>query len=360
MTLTTGTEVATLLNGFTVSGTPAIQSVTPNTGQTGQTLASVAIVGLNTNFVQGTTVASFGAGVTINSLTVNSSTSATANITVQANAAAGARDVTLTTGSEVATLTNGFTVTGAATLQSIAVTPANPSIAKGQTQQFTATGTFSDNSTQNLTSQVTWASATTSVATITSGGLATGVATGTSTISAKLGSITGSTVLTVTAATLQSIAVTPANPTISKGQTQQFTATGTFSDNSTQNLTWQVTWASATTSVATITSGGLATGVATGTSTISAKLGSITGSTVLTVTAATLQSIAVTPANPSIAKGQTQQFTATGTFSDNSTQNLTGQVTWASATTAVATITSGGLATGVAAGTSTISAKPSG
>ena len=48
------------------------------------------------------------------------------------------------------------------------------------TQQFTATGTYSDNSTQNLTSQVTWASATTSVATITAAGLATAVATGTS------------------------------------------------------------------------------------------------------------------------------------------------------------------------------------
>jgi hypothetical protein len=93
---------------------------------------------------------------------------------------------------------------------------------------------------------------------------------------------TGAT-LTVTTSTLQSIAVTPANPTISKGLTQQFTATGTFSDNSTQNLTGQVTWASATTSVATITSGGLATGVATGTSTISAKLNGVTGSTVLTV-----------------------------------------------------------------------------
>ena len=68
--------------------------------------------------------------------------------------------------------------------------------------------------------------------------------------------------------------------------------------------------------------------------------------------AATLQSIAVTPANPSVAKGLTQQFTATGTFSDNSTQNLTAQVTWASATTAVATINSSGLATAIATGTS--------
>ena len=107
-----------------------------------------------------------------------------------------------------------------------------------------------------------------------------------------------------------------------------------------------MTWASATPSVATINAAGLATGVAAGTSTISATLGGVTGSTVLTVSPAALLSIAVTPANPSVAKGLTQQFTATGTFSDNSTQDLTSQVTWASATTAVATINAAGLATG--------------
>src|SRR5439155_1039235 len=109
-------------------------------------------------------------------------------------------------------------------------------------------------------------------------------------------------------------------------------ATGTFSDATTQNLTSQVTWASATPTVATVNSAGLATGVNTGSSAISATLGSVTGSTVLTVSAAVLQSIAVTPANPSIAKGATQHYTATGTFSDATTQNLTSQVTWASAT----------------------------
>ena len=248
-----------------------------------------------------------------------------------------------------------LTVT-AATLVSIAVTPANPSVKVGAKQQFTATGTFSDNSTQNLTSSVTWSSATTGVATITTGGLATGVAAGTSTIKAASGAVSGSTTLTVTAATLVSIAVTPANPSIKAGAKQQFTATGTFSDNSTQNLTSSVTWSSATTGVATITTGGLATGVAVGTSTIKAVSGTVSGSTTLTVTAATLTSIAVTPANPSIKAGAKQQFTATGTFSDNSTQNLTGSVTWSSATTGVATITTGGLATGVAAGTSTIKA----
>src|SRR5262249_22917794 len=198
------------------------------------------------------------------------------------------------------------------------------------------------------------------VATISASGLATAVAAGTSSISATLSGVTGSTTLTVTAAALQSIAVTPANPSLAKGLTQQFTATGTFSDNSTQNLTNQVTWASATPGVATISTAGLATAVATGTSSISATLNGVTGSTTLPVTADALQSIAVTPANASVAKGLTQQFTATGTFSDNTTQNLTNQVTWASATTSVATINAAGLATAVATGTSSISATLNG
>ncbi len=110
VTLTTGTEVAMLAGGFTVTSAPAINSVTPNSGQAGQTLTSVAIVGQNTNFVQGTTTASFGAGITVNSLTVNSATAAIANISIAGNAAAGTRNVTLTTGTEVAMLANGFSV----------------------------------------------------------------------------------------------------------------------------------------------------------------------------------------------------------------------------------------------------------
>ena len=127
----------------------------------------------------------------------------------------------------------------AAVLQSIALTAAKPSIAQGTTEQFTATGTFSDQSTQDLTTQVIWASATPSVTTISnasgSQGFATTLAKGTSSISATLDGITGATLLTVTAV-LESIAVTTANSTLSTGATEQFTATGTFSDGSTEDL----------------------------------------------------------------------------------------------------------------------------
>ena len=80
-----------------------------------------------------------------------------------------------------------------ATLLSIAVTPGNPSIANGTTVQLTATGTYSDNSTQDLTTQVTWSSSDNTKATVSSTGLVTAIATGPTTLTATLGNISGST-----------------------------------------------------------------------------------------------------------------------------------------------------------------------
>jgi hypothetical protein len=93
----------------------------------------------------------------------------------------------------------------------------------------------------------------------------------------------------VTAATLISIAVTPANPSIANGTTQQFKATGTYSDGSTQDLTDTATWSSSNAGVSTISnaagSKGLATAVAAGSTSIMSVSGSLSGSTTLTVTA---------------------------------------------------------------------------
>ena len=86
-------------------------------------------------------------------------------------------------------------------LISIAVTPTNLSLDSGTTGQFTATGTYSDNTTQDIATAVTWSSSNTAVATISnttgSNGLATTLVMGTTTITASLGSISGSTLLTV-------------------------------------------------------------------------------------------------------------------------------------------------------------------
>jgi 6-phosphogluconolactonase len=155
--------------------------------------------------------------------------------------------------------------------------------------------------------------------------------------------------------TLSSIAITPASPSIALGTTQQLTATGTYSDKTTKDISSQVTWASATMAVATVSTAGLATPVAVGTSAITAVLSGVTGNDTLTVTAATVVSIAITPAKPTIAPGRTLPFTATGTYTDKTTKDLTASVAWTSTNSAVAAIgPTTGLASAVGVGTTMI------
>ena len=264
-----------------------------------------------------------------------------------------------------------LTVTDAV-LSSIAVTPATQSLAAGTNLQFLATGTYSDNSTQDITSLVSWTSSNVTFATISSGagtrGLARGVAPGTVTITAVLGTVAGVTTLTVNNATLSSIAVNPVTPVIAAGTTQQFTATGTYSNGSTANLTTQVTWSSSATTFATISNAagsiGLASALNRGSTTITATLGTVSGATTLVVSNATLSSIEMQPASAMVANGNNLQFTAIGHYSDNSTQNLTSLVNWTSSDPTVATISSAvgsnGLARGVKAGGVTITATQGG
>ncbi len=176
------------------------------------------------------------------------------------------------------------------TLTTVTVTPQTFTITAGATQPLVATGTYNDGSTATLSS-VTWTSADTSVATVSSGGLVTGVAPGTASITATLGIISGSASATVTIANLKSIAINPTSAAIHVGGTQPFTATGTLNDGSTIVLTTAVTWNSQTASVATIASTGVATGVAAGTTNITATSTSTSG----TVTSNTAVLTVVSP-----------------------------------------------------------------
>lgn len=261
---------------------------------------------------------------------------------------------------KVGAISGSVAVTVTPALVSLAVTPANPTIAANTDVQFFATGTYSDNSTQNLTSQVTWASSNTSFATISSTaptkGLAAGVSAGTTTISASLGSVTGSTQLTVTSATVTQITVTSPSPSLTLGLSQQFTASGNFSDGTTQDITDVAQWHSSNSNVASITVSGLVTARTLGTVTISATFGGVTGSTSLTVNAANVSSITIKPANGSIAQGTKIAFTAIGTYTDGSTHDLTNVVAWSSDTTSVLTIGSNGVGNGVAPGQANVTA----
>ena len=86
----------------------------------------------------------------------------------------------------------------ASTITALQVNPANATIQPGVNQQFTATATYGNSTTADVTSQVTWTTTPTSVATISSGGLLTAVALGTATVNAQSGSVIGSTNVIVT------------------------------------------------------------------------------------------------------------------------------------------------------------------
>ncbi|HXF13030.1 MAG TPA: Ig-like domain-containing protein [Terriglobales bacterium] len=276
--------------------------------------------------------------------------------------------ITATLGSVTASLP--FEITNA-TIQSITVTPVNQTIAIGWHQQFTATGKFSDSSNQDISTSVTWSSDNSPVAQFgapgSSIGVLLGVTHGNANVSASFSfagvTKTGSTPITVSSATLSSISVVASktNAVLAPGATMPFNAKGKWSDGSTQNVNVYATWSSSDTSVATVGISGVATGQSSGTVMITAKIGTISNSASLIVEGSNLISIKITPQSLKLPATIETQLTATGTFGDGQTLDLTSAVTWTSSTPSVATVSnsadSAGIATGVATGTSTVSAS---
>lgn len=331
---------------------------------TSATLESIAVTPTNPNFPNGLTqklaaIATYSDGSSRDislSAVWSSSDASVASVDstgVVRGLAVGTSTITAKSGTVSAT--TALTVT-AATLSSLTLSPANPGVPLGLTQQLTATGTYSDGGSFDLTSAVTWSSSATAVATVSPWGQSKAVAVGSTIITAKFGTTSSAVTLQVTPAALESIALTPANPAVAKGLSQQVTAIGAFSDGSSRDVSSSVTWSSSNPAVATIGATGLAQGISVGTSTIGVASGALSASTTLTVTAASLSSIAITPANPSIYRGLTQQFTAMGTYSDGTVVDISSAVGWSSSVTVVATVTASGLASPGGFGTTAISA----
>lgn len=241
-------------------------------------------------------------------------------------------------------------------LRYVTVSPSTAAVNLNALQQFTSQVYYTDGSMRDGTGLVSWSSSNSSIATIGSDGVAHAVGIGTATISATVGAASGSATLVVN--NVDSIAVTPVNPSIASAGTQQFTATGTYNSTSTTvNLTNMVTWTSGTTTVATINSSGLATAVGSGATLITATLNGVSGSTHLTVGTPVPVSLQVSPASPTLAIGNSTTFTAQELWSDSTLHAPSGTVTWVSGTTATATIlANAGTALAHAAGTSTITA----
>ena len=267
--------------------------------------------------------------------------------TVTATLGAISRSATLTVTNAIAT--------------ALQVIPPTASLPKGAKLQFQAIATFSDNSSQDVTSQVNWNSSDISVATINLNGEATAFSEGGADISANFLGVTSNTVLlVVTNATVNSIQVVlnGGSGTLAKGSSVQFNAQAVLSDGSTLDVSSQAAWFSSDQTKVTINAQGLATGIAVGTSTISASLNGVTSAgTVLTVTNATVTQIQITPPSLTLAKGTKGKLTAIATYSDNSTQDVSSQVVWNSSNIGVATINLSGEVSAVSNGSATLTGR---
>lgn len=157
---------------------------------------------------------------------------------------------------------------------------------------------------------------------------------------------------------LNSISITPAISGMQVGDTQQFTATGAYSDGSTHDITSSVTWSSNNTFALTVTQGGLASAIATGSCTIKATYGTIVSSNALAVqtSAFAATDIYVNPSSTSLSLGASQQLASTERLTSGQTKDVTSLVTYKSSDTAVATVTQAGVVTGVGDGIAYITA----
>ncbi|MBL8953695.1 MAG: Ig-like domain-containing protein, partial [Myxococcaceae bacterium] len=215
-----------------------------------------------------------------------------------------------------------------ATLMSLAITPATVTLGVPDTQQLTATGTYSDGSTRDVTPAATWSTSAMATATVTPAGLVTAAADGMATLTAALDGKTATAVVTVSGPAVSKVEVTPAMISLGVGQAVPFVATATFADMTTRNVSAESTWSSSAMATATVSPAGTVTAVAPGMSTIEATFRGKKGSVMTTVSTKTVTKLVIFPPHLVTANGQSRQLEATATYSDGSTAPVTNAVTW--------------------------------
>jgi uncharacterized protein YjdB len=204
---------------------------------------------------------------------------------------------------------------------------------------------------------VTWNSSNTGVATVNTAGLVTGVTVGTATITVTAadtanGTITDTCIVTVNNVPVTGVSLNKSSTNILVGVGNAETLTATIAPTNANNK--NVTWSSSNTDVATVSAAGLVTGVAGGSAAIIAKTvdGAKTATCSVTVT---VPVTGVTlPATAAVSVGGTTTLAAT--VLPNTPPAANQNVTWSSDKTSVATVSSSGVVTGVAAGTAIITA----
>ena len=240
----------------------------------------------------------------------------------------------------------------------VRVSPATSELtALGATVQLTAS-VLDQNGQALAAATVTWGSSDAAVATVDGSGLVTAASNGTATITARVGGVSGTAVVTVMQAA-DSVVVEPAEATLTAvGDTVRLAARS-FDANGREVADARFEWESSDAAVATVDSTGLVTAAGNGTATITARAGGASGTAVVTVMQAA-DSVVVEPAEATLtAVGDTVRLAARS-FDANGREVADARFSWESNDAAVATVDSAGLVTATGNGTATITARAGG
>src|SRR2546428_829023 len=290
-------------------------------------------------------------------VTWTSSSSAIATVSaggLVSGAAVGSATITATSegqsGSATVTVAN-------LPVASVLVSPTAPNAYVGGSVQLTATP--KDANGNPLSGRaVSWTTSNSAVATVSAGGLVTGLVVGSATITATSEGQSGTAAVTVSTVPVASVVVSPASANMSVGGTTQLSATP--KDAAGNVLAGRlVTWTSSSSAIATVSAGGLVSGAAVGSATITATSEGQSASATITVANLPVASVLVSPTAPNAYVGGSVQLTATP--KDANGNPLSGRaVSWTTSNSAVATVSAGGLVTGLVVGSATITATSEG
>ncbi|UTW48161.1 Ig-like domain-containing protein [Bacterioplanoides sp. SCSIO 12839] len=251
-----------------------------------------------------------------------------------------------------------------ATLTSLTLRPGSFNIPLGQSGQFEVEGGYSDGSIHDLTgnSDINWNSSVEGIISFDDKGVITALSEGVTAVTASLGNVksSGSNTINATRAVLINFSISPDIISKPKGLTQQFTATGYYSDNTEKDITNQISWKSETPNIVTSLGNGVFKGIVIDEGQISATFNDMISSDnkpVFTVTRALLTSFEIEAPN-SQPLGKSIQFKAIAGFSSDEKYDVSAndQVFWQSSDPAIATVTSSGVVRGISEGQVTISA----
>jgi uncharacterized protein YjdB len=314
----------------------------------GVTLASATITDAQTTQATATVRDADGnvlTGRTINWTSDNTAVATVSPTGVVTAVSPGSAHIRAATGGQ-----NGnATLTVIPRVAAVVVSPASANVVLGSTLQLTVEARDANNNVLTGRS-ITWSSNASSIASVSTSGLVSGLTLGGATITAASEGQNGTSAITVVPVPVALVTVSLASTSITAGQTTQSTAM--TRDAAGNILTGRsVTWSSGNPAAATVSATGLVTSVAPGSVQIIATSETKTGSATLTVNPASVATVTVSPATATLVLGITPTRQLSAVTKDSNGNVLTGRVvTWTSSNNALATVSTTGLVTAVAAG----------